>query len=249
MGASRRSGCPPRSATARAQTADPVPPPAETATAPQPTTRWGPRHQTRPAATPSASRGVDRRELDPVTRRLRAVLPQHRQLEIHHCATTEITSNGTTAAGVHLRLCRPSRRHDHAFQPRDPGQHTARAMVQACADAGLRRSMGATGICWDNSGAELLVVDVQTRILLPPRLRDEVGTRCSSRQMDVLLQQSEASFGDWHAQPIAYEQSLNAAAQAESPVRFSEGTSVDILSRSPSRATATSHTILEFEAA
>jgi transposase InsO family protein len=29
-------------------------------------------------------------------------------------------------------------------------------MVQACADAGLRRSMGATGICWDNSGAESL---------------------------------------------------------------------------------------------
>src|ERR1700733_10522950 len=35
-------------------------------------------------------------------------------------------------------------------------QYTARAMVQACADAGLRRSMGATGICWDNSGAESL---------------------------------------------------------------------------------------------
>ena len=35
-------------------------------------------------------------------------------------------------------------------------QYTARAMVQACVDAGLRRSMGATGICWDNSGAESL---------------------------------------------------------------------------------------------
>jgi transposase InsO family protein len=29
-------------------------------------------------------------------------------------------------------------------------------MAQACADAGMRRSMGATGICWDNSGAESL---------------------------------------------------------------------------------------------
>jgi hypothetical protein len=29
-------------------------------------------------------------------------------------------------------------------------------MVAACADAGLRRSMGVTGICWDNSGAESL---------------------------------------------------------------------------------------------
>ena len=35
-------------------------------------------------------------------------------------------------------------------------QYTAQAMVQACADAGLRRSMGATGICWDNSGVESL---------------------------------------------------------------------------------------------
>jgi putative transposase len=35
-------------------------------------------------------------------------------------------------------------------------QYTARAMAQACADAGLRRSMGATGICWDDSGAESL---------------------------------------------------------------------------------------------
>ncbi|GAS92738.1 IS3 family transposase, partial [Mycolicibacterium brisbanense] len=35
-------------------------------------------------------------------------------------------------------------------------QFTAHAMAQACADAGLRRSMGATGICWDNSGAESL---------------------------------------------------------------------------------------------
>ena len=34
--------------------------------------------------------------------------------------------------------------------------YTARAMVAACADVGLRRSIGATGICWDNSGAESL---------------------------------------------------------------------------------------------
>jgi transposase InsO family protein len=34
-------------------------------------------------------------------------------------------------------------------------QYTARAMARACADAGLRRSMGATGI-WDSTGAESL---------------------------------------------------------------------------------------------
>ena len=33
--------------------------------------------------------------------------------------------------------------------PIESAQYTARAMVQACADAGRRRSMGVTGICWD----------------------------------------------------------------------------------------------------
>jgi putative transposase len=38
----------------------------------------------------------------------------------------------------------------------DRGTQGGTAMVQACAHAGLRRSMGATGICWDNTGAESL---------------------------------------------------------------------------------------------
>ncbi|MGQ4601646.1 IS3 family transposase [Nocardia sp. R6R-6] len=36
------------------------------------------------------------------------------------------------------------------------GEFTAGLTVQACARHGLRRSMGATGICWDNSPAESL---------------------------------------------------------------------------------------------
>jgi putative transposase len=36
------------------------------------------------------------------------------------------------------------------------GQYTAHDMAVACGDHGLRRSMGATGICWDNAGAESL---------------------------------------------------------------------------------------------
>jgi putative transposase len=35
-------------------------------------------------------------------------------------------------------------------------QYTAHDMAAACAAHGLRRSMGATGICWDNAGAESL---------------------------------------------------------------------------------------------
>ena len=58
-------------------------------------------------------------------------------------------------------------------------QYTARAMVAACADGGLRRSMGATGMLVQHRRG-IAVVDVQTRVLLPSRLRDEGGTRCSS---------------------------------------------------------------------
>jgi putative transposase len=35
-------------------------------------------------------------------------------------------------------------------------QYTAHDMAAACSRHGLRRSMGATGICWDNAGAESL---------------------------------------------------------------------------------------------
>lgn len=35
-------------------------------------------------------------------------------------------------------------------------QYTAAVMARACERYGLRRSMGATGICWDNAGAESL---------------------------------------------------------------------------------------------
>jgi len=33
----------------------------------------------------------------------------------------------------------------------------------------------------------ITVVDVQTRVLLPPHLRNQDGTRCSSWQVDALL--------------------------------------------------------------
>jgi putative transposase len=35
-------------------------------------------------------------------------------------------------------------------------QYTSHDMAAACSRHGLRRSMGATGICWDNAGAESL---------------------------------------------------------------------------------------------
>ncbi|WP_157084364.1 integrase core domain-containing protein, partial [Millisia brevis] len=36
------------------------------------------------------------------------------------------------------------------------GQYTSHDIAGACGRHGLRRSMGATGICWDNAGSESL---------------------------------------------------------------------------------------------
>ena len=41
-------------------------------------------------------------------------------------------------------------------RPIELAQYTCHDMAAAAAAHGLRRSMGATGICWDNAGAEAL---------------------------------------------------------------------------------------------
>ena len=41
-------------------------------------------------------------------------------------------------------------------RPVELAQYTSHDMAAACGKHGLRRSMGATGICWDNAGAESL---------------------------------------------------------------------------------------------
>ncbi|WP_081276670.1 integrase core domain-containing protein [Rhodococcus opacus] len=41
-------------------------------------------------------------------------------------------------------------------RPVEPAQYTANAMESTCTRHGLRRSMGRTGVCWDNAGAESL---------------------------------------------------------------------------------------------
>ncbi|MCZ4537921.1 integrase core domain-containing protein, partial [Gordonia terrae] len=40
--------------------------------------------------------------------------------------------------------------------PIEPAQYTSYDMASACRRHGLQRSMGATGICWDNADAESL---------------------------------------------------------------------------------------------
>lgn len=59
-------------------------------------------------------------------------------------------------------------------------QYTATVMAQACDRYGLRRSMGATGICWDNALCGESVVDVQARVLLPAYFRFHQRIGCCS---------------------------------------------------------------------
>jgi putative transposase len=87
-------------------------------------------------------------------------------------------------------------------------------MVQACADAGLRRSMGATGICWDNSGAESLWSTFKHEYYY----RHVFATKAElvaavDKWMHFYNNQRRHSVIGMLS-PIAYEQSLNAATQA-----------------------------------
>jgi putative transposase len=93
-------------------------------------------------------------------------------------------------------------------------QYTARAMALACADAGLRRSMGATGICWDNSGAESLWSTFKHEYYY----RHTFATKAElvaavDKWMHFYNNQRRHSVIGMLS-PVAYEQSLDAATQA-----------------------------------
>ncbi|MGW4743046.1 IS3 family transposase [Nocardia xishanensis] len=60
------------------------------------------------------------------------------------------------------------------------GQYTAQATAEACARHGLLRSMGATGICWDNVGAESLWSTFKHECYYRAHLRHEARTNCHS---------------------------------------------------------------------
>lgn len=93
-------------------------------------------------------------------------------------------------------------------------QFTAQAMTQACAEAGLRRSMGATGICWDNSGSESLWSTFKHEYYYRHAFatKMEVVAAVDKWMNYYNNQRRHSAIG--MLSPIAYEQSLNAAAQA-----------------------------------
>jgi len=93
-------------------------------------------------------------------------------------------------------------------------QYTAQAMATACAEAGLRRSMGATGICWDNSGAESLWSTFKHEYYYRHTFATtaELIAAVDKWMRFYNTQRRHSTIG--MLSPIAYEQSLNAATQA-----------------------------------
>jgi putative transposase len=93
-------------------------------------------------------------------------------------------------------------------------QYTARAMVKACAAAGLRRSMGATGICWDNSGAESMWSTFKHEYYYRHTFASKAELIAAvDKWMNFYNTQRRHSVIGMLS-PVAYEQSLDAAKQA-----------------------------------
>ena len=87
-------------------------------------------------------------------------------------------------------------------------------MVQARADAGLRRSMGATGICWDNSGAESLWSTFKHEYYYRQVFATESELVAAVDKWMHFYNNQRLHSVIGMLSPIACEQSLNAAAQA-----------------------------------
>lgn len=93
-------------------------------------------------------------------------------------------------------------------------QYTARAMALACADAGLRRSMGATGICWDNSGAESLWSTFKHEYYYRHAFATKTELVAAADKWMNYYNNRRRHSAIEMLSPIAYEQSLDAATEA-----------------------------------
>jgi putative transposase len=93
-------------------------------------------------------------------------------------------------------------------------QYTARAMALACADAGLRRSMGATGICWDNSGAESLWSTFKHEYYYRHTFAAKVELVAAVDKWMSYYNNRRRHSVIGMLSPIAYERSLDAATKA-----------------------------------
>jgi transposase InsO family protein len=110
--------------------------------------------------------------------------------------------------------CAAARRAARSCTRTAEAQYTARAMVAACADAGLRRSMGAPGICWDNSGAESVWSTYKHEYYYRHTFatKAEIAAAVDKWMYFYNNQRRHSVIG--MLSHIAYEQSLNTAKQA-----------------------------------
>jgi transposase InsO family protein len=87
-------------------------------------------------------------------------------------------------------------------------------MALACADAGLRRSMGATGICWDNSGAESLWSTFKHEYYYRHTFAAKVELVAAIDKWMSYYNNRRRHSVIGMVNPIAYERSLDAATKA-----------------------------------
>ncbi|WP_039804067.1 IS3 family transposase [Nocardia araoensis] len=85
-----------------------------------------------------------------------AIRDGHTRRVLGHVVADHIGADVVETAIEQAVAVRGGRVHGTILHSDRGGEFTAALTAQACARHGLRRSMGATGICWDNSPAESL---------------------------------------------------------------------------------------------
>ena len=93
-------------------------------------------------------------------------------------------------------------------------QFCDRKVVEFCETVGLVRSMGATGSCLRPRQRRELLVDLQTRVLLPAHLRHHRRTPSRHRPLHQLLQPPTPLCQGRNLSPIRYELTLAHKQQA-----------------------------------
>ncbi|RMI28462.1 IS3 family transposase [Nocardia stercoris] len=143
-----------------------------------------------------------------------AVRDGHTRRVLGYSITDHIGADMVTAAIDAAVAARGGRVEGTVLHSDRGGEFTAGLTARACARHGLRRSMGATGICWDNSASESLWSSFKHEHYY----RHAYATRAE-------LVASVDNWMDWYnnhrrhssiggISPVRYEQSLTVAARA-----------------------------------
>jgi putative transposase len=93
-------------------------------------------------------------------------------------------------------------------------QYTAHDMALACATHGLRRSMGATGICWDNAGSESLWSTFKHECYYRHTYATKAELIAAVDNWMILYNNRRRHSAIGMVSPIDYEQALKAVTEA-----------------------------------